>query len=299
MRCFSPEGLAKHDAEVLASRQGEADDRTDQEKWSGIPKGEKAPLGMILPEQPWPRIIVKKWPGEELEAPSATIPKVVNYAEAEALLSHYMGEPVVLSHYIRTPSETALEGGETMPIVTDEDVEAVELVIGMGHGAWDMVDPKQILTAARYYFLARAPRPEASAVDWCDLMVDEFTRISHLTDNEEIKGLCDRAITNTKQHFPVMQQRDNFYNRWLETEKKLTTMKEILEKRAANIDPAPDYPLTEAWLERDAARKEVAMLCLTLERIAAFGGTDAALPKELARQTLLDVDTLARQPKED
>lgn len=32
--------------------------------------------------------------------------------------------------------------------ITEDDVEAVELAVGMGHGAWDCVDPKEIIAAA-------------------------------------------------------------------------------------------------------------------------------------------------------
>jgi hypothetical protein len=32
--------------------------------------------------------------------------------------------------------------------ITDEDVEAVERAVGMGHGAWDCVDPRTIISAA-------------------------------------------------------------------------------------------------------------------------------------------------------
>jgi len=42
---------------------------------------------------------------------------------------------------------------------TDKDVTAVEEAIGMGHQAWDCVDPKQIIAAAW------AQRPEALAQD--------------------------------------------------------------------------------------------------------------------------------------
>ncbi|MEN6550017.1 MAG: hypothetical protein ABFE07_28580 [Armatimonadia bacterium] len=33
-------------------------------------------------------------------------------------------------------------------VVTDADVEAIELAVGMGAGAWDCVDPKEIIRAA-------------------------------------------------------------------------------------------------------------------------------------------------------
>ena len=45
-------------------------------------------------------------------------------------------------------------------------------------------------------------------VETFDLMVDEFLRIKSLTDNQEIHGLCDRAISGIKQRFPVIDQRD-------------------------------------------------------------------------------------------
>lgn len=42
-----------------------------------------------------------------------------------------------------------------------------------------------------------------------DLMVDEFTRISKITESDEIKQLCDRAINSTEQHVPVIKQRND------------------------------------------------------------------------------------------
>jgi hypothetical protein len=48
----------------------------------------------------------------------------------------------------------------------------------------------------------------AGMQDHFDLMCDEFRRIKALIDNAEVKELCDRAIKNTKQHVPVIAQRD-------------------------------------------------------------------------------------------
>jgi len=57
--------------------------------------------------------------------------------------------------------------------------------------------------------LAGEQESGAELVGHLDLMVDEFMRIKALTwSNCEIVGLCDRAITNTKQHVPVIEQRD-------------------------------------------------------------------------------------------
>ena len=45
--------------------------------------------------------------------------------------------------------------------------------------------------------------------DRIDLMCDEFKRIKSMTDNQEIKGLCERGIQDIQQHVSVIAQRDN------------------------------------------------------------------------------------------
>lgn len=49
---------------------------------------------------------------------------------------------------------------------------------------------------------------ENSNTDIVDMQRDEFRRIINLTDNTEIKGLCERAITTIEQTVPVVVQRD-------------------------------------------------------------------------------------------
>ena len=52
-------------------------------------------------------------------------------------------------------------------------------------------------------------RPETDlekALYQCDLMQDEFIRISHLTDNSEIKGLCERAQVRLKSEVPFFER---------------------------------------------------------------------------------------------
>ena len=52
-------------------------------------------------------------------------------------------------------------------------------------------------------------RPETDlekALYQCDLMQDEFIRISHLTDNSEIKGLCERAQIRLKSEVPFFKR---------------------------------------------------------------------------------------------
>lgn len=68
-----------------------------------------------------------------------------------------------------------------------------------------------------------SPHPHTQERDdmvaWCDLMCDEFQRIVSLLRNnanvgieetlsKEIIGLCNRAISRTTQHVPVIAQRD-------------------------------------------------------------------------------------------
>jgi hypothetical protein len=52
-------------------------------------------------------------------------------------------------------------------------------------------------------------RPETDlekALYQCDLMQDEFIRISHLTNDSEIKGLCERALMRLKSEVPFFEQ---------------------------------------------------------------------------------------------
>lgn len=56
--------------------------------------------------------------------------------------------------------------------------------------------------------LADAQATISRLEDRIDLQCDEFQRISALTENDEVKGLCARAVKDIRQHVPVIQQRD-------------------------------------------------------------------------------------------
>lgn len=70
-----------------------------------------------------------------------------------------------------------------------------------------------------FAFPAQATNEFRSMQDHLDLMVDEFKRIKAILKSslvhpgvsfrQEIEQICDRAITNTKQHIPLIDQRDN------------------------------------------------------------------------------------------
>lgn len=53
---------------------------------------------------------------------------------------------------------------------------------------------------------------EQSNTDIVDMQRDEFRRIIAITDNQEIKGICERAIAVIEQTVPVVVQRDNAEN---------------------------------------------------------------------------------------
>ena len=63
--------------------------------------------------------------------------------------------------------------------------------------------------------------------DHIDLMVDEFQRIrARIPIDSEISGLCQRAIENTRQNVPVIQQRDEAELKVMELKRKLTFIEE-------------------------------------------------------------------------
>lgn len=55
---------------------------------------------------------------------------------------------------------------------------------------------------------AKYQKTISESIDQIDLQCDEFNRIKAITDNEEIKGICDRAVRDIGQRVPVIQQRD-------------------------------------------------------------------------------------------
>ncbi len=65
-----------------------------------------------------------------------------------------------------------------------------------------------------------------------DLMRDEFQRIKLLTDNTEIIGLCDRAMSNITQRVPVIRQRDDALATLSLTQSKLAAMEGVLRMDA-------------------------------------------------------------------
>jgi len=83
-----------------------------------------------------------------------------------------------------------------------------------------------------------------------DLMVDEFKRIMALDCSSEIKGICKRAIEETVQKVPVIQQRDA-----LEAEVKLKTQEVLILNQQMDMYIKEIKRLTEA--------EELSTRCIT------------------------------------
>lgn len=108
------------------------------------------------------------------------------------------------------------EPNKKINIMPDGSIVAV----GGDENAYDAYIKQQDATIAAL----REERDEAR--NMCDLYVDEFHRIEAITDNTEIKGLCQRAVFGIKQRIPIIEQRDR-----LEAEN--TALREEVERLKA------------------------------------------------------------------
>lgn len=84
---------------------------------------------------------------------------------------------------------------------------------------------------------ARSEKRIQELEDHLDLMVDEFRRIAALDVNEEIKELCFRGITQTKQRVSVIIQRNNAQEKIQSLEADLESTLEALEDIAYGEQP--------------------------------------------------------------
>lgn len=70
----------------------------------------------------------------------------------EAQLRSVLGDAISALRESDAPRAAQGDWAVTMRLADDADVEAVEELIGMGHGAWDMVDPHKLLDCVRLHF---------------------------------------------------------------------------------------------------------------------------------------------------
>jgi len=108
---------------------------------------------------------------------------------------------------------------------------------------------------------------ESRAVDYMDLMNDEFLRISNLSKDPEIVGICQRAMTVIAQKEPVIKQRDDALKSLHQRDMALVVAREALEKWKAyfqaNIPNTAEQmeeqgeQFTEAWFSTDRALYQI------------------------------------------
>ena len=80
---------------------------------------------------------------------------------------------------------------------------------------------------------------------WIDLMADEFKRIRALSDDSEIKQLCDRAVTNIHQRVNVINQRDEWERKHSIAQSRIYELEDQLKAAALNAAPQTGAALFE------------------------------------------------------
>ena len=77
-----------------------------------------------------------------------------------------------------------------------------------------------------------------NAVDHIDLMLDELKRIRALVPTgTEVAGICDRAITTTRQNVPVIAQRDRLEHKCAQVEREAERLTRERNAAQAIADP--------------------------------------------------------------
>jgi len=98
--------------------------------------------------------------------------------------------------------------------------------------------------------------------DYMDLLNDEFIRITCMTKDPEIIGVCQRATTVISQKEPVIKQRDDALS-------TLDRYRVALESARAEFERIANYPHTHEdsqYQLQDVARDALSQIEITLER---------------------------------
>jgi hypothetical protein len=87
-------------------------------------------------------------------------------------------------------------------------------------------------------------------------MVDDFRRIKSCPGSTgEIQQLCDRAVTNTRQHVPVIVQRDRAEDALRATELRATQAEQRAEKLEAKLGR-----IIESWFGDESLEDFAALM---------------------------------------
>jgi len=136
-----------------------------------------------------------------------------------------------------------------------------------------------------------------------DLFRDEFLRIKAISDNPEVIGLCERAVSNITQHTPILKQRDTLASALKEAEQERDEARKDAEMRLRHGNGLflaiiermkPYYPENSRDLEWDVLPGVIACaLAKREESQAALKDTEARLGEaRSAIEQLLDPEYL-------
>jgi hypothetical protein len=96
------------------------------------------------------------------------------------------------------------------------------------------------------------------STDQNDLLLDEFIRVKHLTDNTEIQGLCERAHVRMRQNVSVIDRNHKLVREVAELKNKVNSLENsdggLLLKALFYAPSSPVSPSKaeeiEAWYEK-------------------------------------------------
>jgi len=83
-----------------------------------------------------------------------------------------------------------------------------------------------IMSCEKSPVVQMAKEMESRVIDYMDLMNDEFARIAALSEDAEIVGICQRAMTVIAQKEPVIKQRDEALDRLKLSESEVGLLRE-------------------------------------------------------------------------
>lgn len=139
----------------------------------------------------------------------------------------------------------------------------------------------------------------SAAIDRIDLMVDEFKRIKALAGSQsEITGLCERAISISKQSVPVIQQRDR-------AEAELRKQRDRAERAEAELRNMRNLPerllMTRGNPNGHKLEELLVLICDEIkEKTAAIEGIEeaAAVNYRSANKAIIKLLTEAKRIQE-
>lgn len=93
-----------------------------------------------------------------------------------------------------------------------------------------------------------------ASTDQNDLLLDEFIRVKHLTDNNEIHGLCERAHVRMRQNVSVIDRNHKLERKVIELKQRCAELDEIADTAFKYNHSSAQC--SSAWRKLQQLRKE-------------------------------------------